>query len=149
MKTFKDKLIEQYLEETKKDNSTSIFGARCSGTDIQYNEVSIKDDDSIDFKSNNIEITELMGWFLEKVNNINDKIKISEPQTCNKLRDKQLIWAWDNSDKFIRLLCFYDAENDCIFNDDGHRGYIGYGNYLPYEGEYPQWAKDALLELDN
>ena len=74
---------------------------------------------------------------------------IPMPQTCNNLRDKQLIWAWDNSDKFIRILCFYDAKNDCIFDCDGRRGYIGYDNYLPYEGEYPQWDKDAILKLDN
>ena len=51
--------------------------------------------------------------------------------------------------KFIRILCFYDAENDCIFDYDGHRGYIGYSNYIPYKGIYPQWAKDAILKLDD
>jgi len=77
---------------------------------------------------------------------------ITIPQTCNskkELRDKQLIWAWDNSDKCYRMLCFYDAKNDCIFDYDGTRGLISYDNYLPYKGKYPQWAKDAILKLDD
>ena len=74
---------------------------------------------------------------------------IPMPQTCNNLRDKQLVWAWDNSSTTFRILCFYDAINNCVFSYDGKRNCLSYDNYLPYKGKYPQWAKDALLELDN
>ena len=64
-------------------------------------------------------------------------------------KDKQLVWAWDGSSTTFRILCFYDAINNCVFSYDGKRNCLSYENYLPYEGEYPEWAKKTLTKLDD
>ena len=62
--------------------------------------------------------------------------------------DKELVWCWDNNKPFIRSLCFYDVKNRCTFYDDsGRRDGMSYDNYAPYEGEWPEWAKEAYKKL--
>ena len=64
--------------------------------------------------------------------------------------DKELVWCWNNEDRFVRELKFYDAKNHCVFrNLDGDRGGKKYDNYAPFEYEYPEWAKEAYEELKN
>ena len=61
-----------------------------------------------------------------------------------KLKDKQLIWAWDGDTAAGRNIRFYDAKNNCIFGLNGKRDGCDYCNYEPYEGEWPEWAKEAV-----
>jgi len=63
-------------------------------------------------------------------------------------KDKELVWCWDDDWMFNRGARFYDSINNSTFTCyDGSRGGCKYDNYAPYEGEYPQWAKDALKKL--
>ena len=61
--------------------------------------------------------------------------------------DGQLVWCWDNNDTHIRYLKFYDAKNECTFYYDGNRGGTRFGNYEPFEGNYPDWALEAFQTL--
>lgn len=64
------------------------------------------------------------------------------------LKDKQLVWAWDDDTAAGRNIGFYDAKNNCVFCLDGQRCGRDYCNYEPYEGEYPDWAKEAVKILE-
>ena len=64
-----------------------------------------------------------------------------------KPKDKELVWAWDDDDACRRIVIFYDSKNNCTFSYEGKRyGHI-FDNYAPFEGEYPEWAKEALKKL--
>ena len=39
----------------------------------------------------------------------------------------------------------YDAKNNCCFSYNGKSDGPRYDHYTPFEGEWPQWAKDALV----
>ena len=65
-----------------------------------------------------------------------------------KPKDKELVWAWDNNFECKRILGFYDIKNFSLFGIDGKRELCRRDNYAPFEGEYPQWAKDALSKLE-
>lgn len=64
-------------------------------------------------------------------------------------KDKELVWAWDDSEVIYKKVRFYDAINEDTFDDDGSRVGDVYNYYAPYEGEWPQWAKDAYAKLEN
>lgn len=66
-----------------------------------------------------------------------------------KPEDKEFVLAYDNRDSCTRTLAFYDAVNDCIFTFRGTRNGPEYDHYAPFEGEYPEWAKEALKKLDD
>ena len=66
-----------------------------------------------------------------------------------KPKNKELIWAWDKDSSCRRVLLFYDAKNNCCFSDNGTSDGPEYDNYAPFEGEWPQWAKDALVYLED
>lgn len=67
-----------------------------------------------------------------------------------KLKDKQLVWAWDNVNFAGRNIRFYDAKYNCAFCiAEGYRNGYHYDNYEPYEGEYPEWAKEAVKLLQD
>jgi len=70
--------------------------------------------------------------------------KLEEPE----LKDKQLVWCWDNNLTHQRTLKFYDAINDCTFNGFGKRNGASWHNYEPFEDEYPDWAKEAYKTLE-
>ena len=59
----------------------------------------------------------------------------------------QLVWAWDNDHAHYRILAFYDAENSCLFSIYGKKGSLSYDNYLPFEGNWPDWALEAYKTL--
>jgi hypothetical protein len=63
--------------------------------------------------------------------------------------DKQLVWCWDNFDTHQRLLRFYDAKNNSVFDYKGNAAPYNFQNYLPYEGNWPQWALDAFITLED
>jgi hypothetical protein len=65
-----------------------------------------------------------------------------------KPKDKELVWAWDNNFECKRILGFYDIKNFSLFGIDGKRDLFRRDNYASFEGEYPQWAKDALSKLE-
>lgn len=66
-----------------------------------------------------------------------------------KPKDKELIWASDDKNICTKLLAFYDAKNNSCFSPNGERDGYEYDNYAPFEGEWPQWAKDALEKLED
>lgn len=66
-----------------------------------------------------------------------------------KKGNKELLWCWSNGSIAERCLRFYDAKYKCTFRQDGHRSGWVPCNYAPYEGELPQWAKDALKKLED
>ena len=66
-----------------------------------------------------------------------------------KPEDKEFVLAYDNRDSCTRTLAFYDAVNDCIFTFRGTRNGPEYDHYAPFEGELPEWAKEALKKLDD
>ena len=72
-----------------------------------------------------------------------------EIQSDVVLRDKQLVWAWDDDTDAGRNIRFYDAKNNCTFCPDGQRNGCEYDNYELYEGEYPEWAKEAVKQLQD
>ena len=61
--------------------------------------------------------------------------------------DGQLVWAWDEGETHKRAIIFYDAKNKRTFLFDVDRGWLGYDNYEPYEGNYPEWALKAFKTL--
>ena len=66
-----------------------------------------------------------------------------------KPKDRDLVWAWDENDNCRRALLFYDAKNNCCFSYNGESDGPTYDHYAPFEGEWPQWAKDALVYLED
>ena len=66
-----------------------------------------------------------------------------------KPEDRDFVWAWDENDNCRRALLFYDAKNDCCFSYNGESDGPTYDHYAPFEGEWPQWAKDALVYLED
>ena len=66
-----------------------------------------------------------------------------------KPEDKEFVWAWDYENPCMKSLVFYDAKNNCNFTGVGRRD--GYCNmyYAPFEGELPEWAKEALKRLED
>ena len=88
--------------------------------------------------------------------------KTNEPSLCNLItsnwtelklsyqpKDKELVWAWDDEERCARTLLFYDAKNESAFGIKGARDDWQYNNYALFEGEYPQWAKEALVNLED
>lgn len=76
MISFKNKLIQQYLEETRNvnfDDKKKVLNAGYGYQGVSYCIMSSKDDGSFDCESGNIEMLEIMGWFLNKIDNINNK----------------------------------------------------------------------------
>jgi hypothetical protein len=63
--------------------------------------------------------------------------------------DKQLVWCYNNQHTYQRLLRFYDAKNNCTFGYKGESPSYKFDNYLPYEGNWPQWALDAFETLED
>ncbi len=66
------------------------------------------------------------------------------------LFDKQLVMCWDYNVACSRSYRFYDAKNQCTFNQTGVRYGMGYHYYqaVPFE-QYPDWAKEAIKHLDD
>ena len=64
-----------------------------------------------------------------------------------KPKDKELVWAWDDYDDCRRIATFY-SKNNCSFSYRGTRNGYKFDNYAPFDGEYPQWAKEALNKLE-
>ena len=64
-------------------------------------------------------------------------------------KEKELVWAWDTS-YYTKLAGFYDAKNKCLFKAVyGERKGPQFSNYAPYEGEWPEWAKEAYKKLED
>ena len=66
-----------------------------------------------------------------------------------KPEDKELVWAYDDRKSCRRIVTFYDIKNNCCFCPNGARNGYEYDHYEPFEGEWPQWAKDALVYLED
>ena len=66
-----------------------------------------------------------------------------------KPKDKELVWAWDENFHFGKMLMFYDLKNRRSFNTVlGNRTGYRHDHYAPYEGEWPEWAKEAVKKLE-
>jgi len=67
-----------------------------------------------------------------------------------KASDKELVWCWEKDMKFGRQLGIFDAKNNCTFDRvDGKRGGTRWRYYAPFDGEYPEWAKEAIEKLED
>ena len=67
-----------------------------------------------------------------------------------KPKDKELVCCWDDDYPFSRYLVFYDAKNNRVFRSgDGSRLGAKFSHYAPYEGEWPEWAKEAVKKLED
>ena len=66
-----------------------------------------------------------------------------------KPEDKELVLASNDDTICMKSLVFYDAKNDCAFSGKGCRDGAEYDHYAPFEGEYPEWAKEALKRLED
>ena len=62
--------------------------------------------------------------------------------------DGQLVWCWNHNDTHCRYLRFYDVKNKSTFYYNGTRDGTRFGNYEPFEGNYPDWALDAFQTLE-
>ena len=60
----------------------------------------------------------------------------------------QLVWAWDKEHTHYRTLAFYDAKNSCVFSICGKKNRLSYDSYLPFEGNWPDWALEAYKTLE-
>ena len=60
----------------------------------------------------------------------------------------QLIWTWGIDHTHLRILSFYDAENSGVFSIRGKKYKLAYDNYLPFEGNWPDWALEAYKTLE-
>ena len=64
------------------------------------------------------------------------------------LYDKQLVWCWNDFDKFGKSCRFYDAINKrtfCIVR--GSRTGTEFENYELVKGNYPEWARISYTKL--
>ena len=62
--------------------------------------------------------------------------------------DGQLVWCWSHNDTHSRYLRFYDVKNKSTFYYNGTRDGTRFGNYEPFEGNYPDWALEAFQTLE-
>ena len=73
------------------------------------------------------------------------------------LEHKQLVWIYYKNHSVSRGLTFYDATVDYFYSIDGtHLSEIEIAqsktydiNIEPYEGEWPEWAKEAYNKLED
>ena len=66
-----------------------------------------------------------------------------------KPKDKELVWAWNDESLFMRTLILYDSKNKCAYNSQlGDRTGLNYDHFSPYEGEWPDWTKEAQKKLE-
>ena len=64
--------------------------------------------------------------------------------------DKELVWAYNENQRFSRKLVFFDAKGNWTFDEKtGKRGSVGYDYYEPYEGVWPEWAHEAYRRLED
>jgi hypothetical protein len=64
--------------------------------------------------------------------------------------DKELVWAWNEKQRFSRTLVFFDAKGNWTFDEQtGKRNGPGYDYYAPFEGEWPSWMKEAYEKLED
>ena len=61
--------------------------------------------------------------------------------------DGQLVWCWSDVNTHSRYLRFYDVKNKSTFYYNGTRDGTRFGNYEPFEGNYPDWALEAFKTL--
>ena len=63
--------------------------------------------------------------------------------------DGQLVIAQKKELTHVRLLCFYDAKNKCVFDEEGNRDGISIIllSLKEYKGNYPLWALNSFSSL--
>ena len=60
----------------------------------------------------------------------------------------QLVWTGGINHIHLRIVAFYDAENSCLFSLRGKNNNFVCDNYLPFEGNWPDWALEAYKTLE-
>ena len=67
------------------------------------------------------------------------------------LRDKSLVWCWNDSSKYTRFFGFYDASGGTIYDPivGTRHSLLNYDHYEVYEGITPDWAIDVITELED
>jgi len=57
-------------------------------------------------------------------------------------KDKEPVWGWYDNYSTIRILCFWDDKNKCIFEYGGNRNGLKYDNYAKVDV-----VEDWMLEM--
>ena len=60
----------------------------------------------------------------------------------------QLVWAWDHEHTHYRVLGFYNAREQNLFPAKTSWNELNYENYLPFEGNWPDWTLEAYETLE-
>lgn len=157
------KVLEGHEATDIKEPHYWIMGTPDRGDDVY---AILKDKDPLiqsksSISANTIEDPSLLLWISDdhKVSAISTENNVSlinliinnwtELELPWKPKDKELVWVWENDEFCRRSLIFYDAKNKCCFEENGERNGYDYDNYAPFEGELPEWAKEALKRLED
>ncbi len=65
-----------------------------------------------------------------------------------KLFDGKLIWCFESKNDLVGVAKFYDAVNNCTFDEEGKRGGSRFKYYDSYDGKMPAWALKAYPQLE-
>jgi len=65
------------------------------------------------------------------------------------LYDKQPIICWGNNMETVKIIGFYDIENDGVFNKEGYRDGFEYENYAPYPHPDDEFIIEMYIELED
>lgn len=117
------------------------------GAKNKYNQKGVSENDIylIDFDGNDYFVTAAWKGTTSYKLVINFYTEIKLPWIP---KDKELVWAWNDANKYGRDICFYDSKHNCTFySGNGHRDGLSFQYYAPYEGEWPEWAKEAVKKL--
>jgi hypothetical protein len=64
------------------------------------------------------------------------------------IKDKDLVWCWDNDDTHMKYLKFYNEAGRRSYTSEGRRLGKTFHQYEKFIGEYPDWALSALKTLE-
>ncbi|WP_296683940.1 hypothetical protein [Flavobacterium sp.] len=62
--------------------------------------------------------------------------------------DGQPVWCWDEDDKCVRMLRFYNAIYSCTFSFEGNKFGLIHKNYEAFEGKWFEWMNQAFEKLE-
>lgn len=147
----KDFNIEQLKELIKNSESNVGYPIYCEylGTD-EVAKFTSSDEATIVKNSSRIPLGFIVGQVLTGCTPHTDRNEWKQLPICPKTGffHGQLVWAWDRDYANVRMLLFYNANKSCIFPFTNGSATFAYDNYLPFEGNWPDWALEAHKTLE-